>query len=35
MGSFWLARPEDIAGFERRFDVLGQAEGWLLLRRRP
>ena len=35
MGSFWLARPEDIAGFERRFDVLGRAEGWLLLRRRP
>lgn len=35
VGSFWLARPEDIAGFERRFDVLGQAEGWLLLRHRP
>lgn len=35
VGSLWLARPSDIEGFERRFDVLGRAEGWLLLRHHP
>lgn len=34
-GSFWLARPDEITGFAPAFEILGQAGGWVLLRKRP
>lgn len=34
-GSFWLARPSEIDGHESSFAILGQAGGWLLVRKLP
>lgn len=34
-GSFWLTRPSEIDGHESSFAILGQAGGWLLVRKLP